>query len=294
MRTAIFTVVYPGVENYLQDFFSSLFLQDDQCFEIFIINDGIKNLSEWLNGSKLPLHIRSVDRDGCTPSMIRKMGIRWLIEEKIDYIIFADSDDYFASNRIRVVKELLSESNAEAVINELVLFGTGIIEPQYMFRNRLSERQQITNETIKFANCCGLSNTALRLNVIGSVIDQIPDHVIAFDWNLFTRLLIKGVKMLYTGRTYTKYRQHNANIASPHVLTELSIMNGIKIKLEHYKSLENESQEYYKLAEQYASLYRRLREDVDLRGKYLRCVNERSGQPLMWWESIKTIEELAL
>lgn len=292
MTTAVFSVVYPGVEPYLPDFFSSLCNQDDKDFAVFIMNDGIDNFSERFNQFNMQLKMRNVPNSGLSPAQIRKIGIMWLEQEGITNVVFADSDDYFSTNRVRVSKELLSDRNEySAVVNELILFGNGKLIP--MLGTKLVNGEIIAKEWIRNANFCGLSNTALRLNKVAAILKNIPDQAITFDWNLYSRLLNRGDRMIYTSRAVTYYRQYNNNVASPYLQNEQMIMRGIRIKLDHYLSLRDIHPWYSKMARQYDTLLKRLNSDFTLKDNYIKRVIETAPEIPFWWEMIKTLEELS-
>lgn len=292
MKTAVFSVVYPGVEEYLDDFFLSLSSQDDKDFELFIVNDGLNNLKQWTSKLKMPFYIREVERE-MSPAAIRKFGIKWLETEKIKCVIFADSDDYFANNRVYLTKIMLSENQfIRAVVNQLILFGDHISQPKSMFGEKLKEGSVISEQMIRYGNCCGLSNTAAYLNDLIKVIDQISDQTIAFDWQLFTRLLLNGAKVIYTNRTATYYRQHGNNIASPYLRMESSIICGVRIKIAHYSSLSQLNSWYSEKAIEYQKLLQILQNNQQFKNSYIKSITEHVPENTFWWEMIKSLEEI--
>ena len=99
MDTAVFSVVYPGVEIYFPEFLSTLSKQTDRNFTVFLINDGLPNIEDFLKRTDLDVKVKEAQE---SPAALRKMGIRWAQEEGAKNIIFADSDDYFAKNRVEI------------------------------------------------------------------------------------------------------------------------------------------------------------------------------------------------
>jgi glycosyltransferase involved in cell wall biosynthesis len=290
MKTAVFTVIYPEVKPFLPEFINSIVMQSDRAAELFIINDGVED-AEALFPQALSARIKDVPL-GLFPAAIRKIGISWLAEENQDVIIFADADDYFALNRVEVSQKLLT--SYDVVINELMLFGTDIIEPIPMLRERLQPGQEVTISQLLRSNCCGLSNTATYVDMIAKDAQDIPDQIKAFDWALYSKVLLSGKKAIFTSDTQTYYRQYSHNIAAPYCLSDGQIRQGVQIKMEHYRLLRCKNPWYEAQAVIFEELYKRIQEDVDLGNAYMTKIRLEAPQNPLWWEAIKTLEELGL
>lgn len=292
IKTAVFSVVYPGVEEYLEDFFFSIENQDDKDFELYVVNDGLENFSLWTDHLTCVTHIKEIYRKDLTPTEIRKIGIKWLAQENIEFVVFSDSDDYFSLNRVNLSKKMLKDYPAyQAVVNELILTSSEnkLLKP--MFGKRLKDKQPITEMVIRNSNCCGLSNSSVYLESIINLIDEIPNEIIAFDWQLYTRLLMNGTNILYTNEVYTYYRQHGNNIASPYTYSEPLVLKGIYIKYLHYNSLKEISSWYLDRANKYKSLLIQLK-DNRLREIYIKRISDCAPENPFWWEMLKPLEEL--
>ena len=289
MDTAVFSVVYPGVRPYFSEFLSTLSKQTDRNFTLFLINDGLPNVEDFLKRADLYVKVKDAQE---SPAALRKIGIKWVIEAGAKNIIFADSDDYFSENRVEISKNMLTKY--DLVFNELVLTGKGITDPIPILETRFSDGEIISCKRIRTTNCMGLSNTALRLKSISPYLDQIPENIIAFDWALFALCLHAGAKGVFTKQTATYYRQHGNNLASPHSFTEEQILRGVQVKRDHYKMLSRFYKDYVSLADMFEKLLTQLQSDEILRRKYCQAVRKHAPAIPLWWEAIKSLKELEL
>ena len=97
--------------------------------------------------------------------------------------------------------------------------------------------QIVDFEFIKDKNIFGLSNTAIKLEDIKKFI--IPDTLIAVDWYIFSLLLIKGNKAVFTNETVSYYRQYEQNTVGLKNLDEKSFLKALEVKQKHYKALSS-------------------------------------------------------
>ena len=287
--TAIFTVFYPNVEPYIPDFLNSLSKQTDRKFLLFILNDGFPNIDQYLN--KLDFPVKSLKESG-TPSALREKGIQWVASVGAQNIIFADADDYFASNRVELSKKMLADY--DIVFNEILLIGEKILQPISMFGKLFTDKQEITAKDVVVGNCFGLSNTAIRVDKITPLMTEMPDDIIAFDWTFFTLCLLAGAKAIFTGNTRTYYRQHGNNIASPCSFSEEQILRGVQVKRDHYQMLSKFYEEYVPMVDIFEKLLTQLQSDETLRQKYCKAVRKQATALPLWWEPIKSLKELEL
>ncbi|MCC7573100.1 MAG: glycosyltransferase [Candidatus Methanofastidiosum sp.] len=288
MKTAVLTVVYQGVEPYIHDFLISLQSQTDNDFDLVLVDDGFYQLQDCL--SHFSIRSRVLYFEGSFVG-IRKQAIRWLAAEDYDYVVFADSDDYFDWQRIKICKELLN--TYDLVCNELVLFGANLFGMIPMASSRFYEGQEISADHLWYGNIMGMSNTGARLAHIIPYIDMIPDDIVALDWMLYSLALLHLNTCVFTKRTKTYYRQHTNNIAAPQNYSEEQIIRGVRIKCYHYQILARYKEDYYDYAKQYQRLLTDL-DNVGFREKYCRAVRTFAPSYPLWWEAIKLAEELDL
>ena len=171
-----------------------------------MVNDGyepFKNIKlKYVND----LNIIELTYSG-TPSKNREYGINYCIENNYDVLIFGDSDDYFSDNRVELSLKILKEN--DIVVNDISLFNdTGIYEEKYI-SNRLNDNSKISFEYIQNKNIFGLSNTAIKLDILEEVV--FDEDLLAVDWYLYKGLLKNGRSALFVNKAITYYRQYEDN-----------------------------------------------------------------------------------
>jgi glycosyltransferase involved in cell wall biosynthesis len=289
MNIAIFSVIHPNALPYFNEFLYSLENQTHKDFTLYLVNDGVSGIEEINARFDFNIIVRNI---GGTPSEIRKAGIEWILLKGADIIVFADSDDYFMENRIEISKSMLTFN--DIIFNELVLIGEDIQQPFPMLGQRFKEGAELSKDNIKYSNCMGLGNTAINTKCIIKTFSQVPDDIIAFDWAFFSLCLHDGAKTVFTEQTATYYRQYENNIASPQLFTGHQIMRGVQVKRDHYRFISQFFVEYKSTSKEFDNLFERLVTDTTLREKYCHEVKNQSPLLPLWWESIKTLEEVGL
>lgn len=281
MKVAFLTVVYPGVEIYLDDFLGSLEIQTYSDFDIFVFNDGVsglrKKLEEW--NDSLSIIIEDVN---FSPIKIREVGINRILETgEYGAIIFGDSDDYFSENRIEKTLEYLS--NSDIVINDLDLIAHDkvIISKKYL-SNRLENKQIVGYEFVKDKNLFGLSNTAISTSILDSA--NFPENVIALDWYFFSLLLHGGCTATFCSEAKTFYRQHENNTVGMYYYDINSLYRDIEVKIAHYGAFSEIDECCVDIYEQHLALKEAIdAEEVDLKLLYKHIIEKKIKFPL-WWE----------
>lgn len=289
MHIAVLSVVYPEVEKYVTEFLNSLFRQTNKDIILYLINDGFSNIQSLF--SKYDFSVKIKEATG-SPASNRISGIRWLIDEGEEVVLFADADDSMAENRVEVSLNMLR--NNDIVVNELALIGEKNSDPISILGRRFLEEERIYKGHLKSANFMGLSNTAMRVEKIPENFSKIPGNHIAFDWDFFSFCLHSGFRTVFTGKTSTYYRQHSKNIASPVLLSEAQILRGVQVKCEHYKLMARFYDEYCALAKTFKDLLFHIKSDMVFRKRYCRAVYDMAPQLPIWWEAIAAPEELKL
>ncbi len=239
MKVAFLTTIFPMDKKYLYDFFNSLESQTINNFDIIIVNDGYENFEDIKTLYNHTLNIIEIKYSN-TIAKNREYGINYCIGEGYDILIFGDSDDYFEQNRIEKSIELLSEN--DIVVNDLNLFDEIEVYEEKYLSNRLKNLELVSFEFIKDKNIFGLSNTAIKLKNIENIF--IPEDLEAVDWYIFSILLIKDKKAIFTNETISFYRQHQENIVGLKKIDEKSFNKGVNVKKKHYKALNSMSEQF--------------------------------------------------
>jgi hypothetical protein len=287
LKIAFFSVIYPGVEKYIDSFFLSLIGQDYTKFDVIIFNDGFNNIREYVNKYH-SLNITIIPYQN-TQAKIRERGIEHVVSSGYDAIIFGDADDYFKENRISETIFLLN--NYEIVINDIDIVSESCecIFKEY-FSNNLKNLQEIILEYILDKNCFGLSNTAVKTSVLKKI--NLPSDLLSVDWYLFSKLLLEGSNAIFTNTTTTFYRQHNENFIGMNKTNEKNILRQVDVKCIHYKHMKKIDDCYEPLSFDFNKLQSKLKEDKKFREYYIRIVNNPSKLHTLWHENIKSLKSL--
>ncbi|MGO9007248.1 MAG: glycosyltransferase family A protein [Beijerinckiaceae bacterium] len=292
MRTCVFTVMHAGNERYFGEFLTSLAKQSDLDFELLVINDAPSWQDRCCGAERmpeLPFRWRWIDVAGSIVE-IRKLGLSILCREKLaNAVIFIDSDDCMAPNRVEVSKAKLKSK--EVLFSELILFGENR-DPCAMLKHHFEDGRELGIEDLTRSNCLGLSNTACLVEDITPRFRNIPDHTIAFDWAFYIGLLHDGCSARFTSSTYTLYRQYAGNTASLSDIDDARILRSVLVKAQHYHYVAGFSSGFSTLRTEFDLLLTKLNEDGAFRRAY--CAHMRANAPHfpLWWENARAWEGL--
>lgn len=292
-NTLLLGVIYPGVEKYIKDYCNSIKIQDTKGFDILILNDKY-NESFQLNDDRIT--ILNIENN-LTPSEIRMLGIKYAINNKYEYIVFSDSDDYFSSNRISLSKEKLKK--CDFVYNDCILIDrSGGIINKYRSSYFKIRRANISISDIIDKNIIGFGNSGVKVKKIDNL--YIPIEIIAVDWWIYSILLLNSCKGGYISKAINYYRQHKNNFGISTNLNKKKLLNGIRAKQIHYKNLliyckdckMNEATKiYFKKLEEINTLNKYIQDDSFCR-RYIEVINKNFSKIYNgWWSEILPINE---
>ncbi len=118
-RLAVYTTIYPGVEEYLPDWYRSLQAQTDQDFQLWIGLDGIEaGAVETAIGTHLDAVWVQSKLDN-TPALIRQQSLAQIVEN-FDAVVLVDSDDILHPTRVAASRAALETSELVACALRLV------------------------------------------------------------------------------------------------------------------------------------------------------------------------------
>ena len=198
-KLCVITFFYPGVENNIKKFFTSLTKQSDKDFDLIIFFNNKKKFTIPKNKMKITIFTMNKSINSSRFEMINRI-------RKLDYkyFIFQDADDLMGLNRVEVCKNLLK--NNSIVVNDLEIYGRKIFK-KYL-NHRIKDGTEITAKNIVHYNICGMSNTSIRKSCLNNVTIPTNKKIKIFDWYLWTIILSK-YKAIYTNKTITKYYTNN-------------------------------------------------------------------------------------
>lgn len=279
--TCVFSVVYPGMEAWLPEFADSLRRQDSDAFDLVIVNDGLH--PESLAVLQERFNCAIIEPAGGIAEN-RLTGFRYLLRAGYSSTVFADADDCMASNRVSISVQLLRDY--DIIANDLDIMDTGgeIITRGY-WSGRLDDMTRIHKKDILDANMIGLGNSSVRTSILADLV--IPPEMEVVDWYLYSLLLNKGHSAVFTTRTTTLYRQHDANIlgAATRGMNESTLKKWIRIKSAHYRALKDISDAYSKKNVFYSELESRIEEPGVLADHIASRSRKHSDNPF-WFEMV--------
>lgn len=284
-KVAVLTTLFPINAEYVGSFFSSLARQTYVDFDVVIVNDDFGSLSmlkeqfRGLNFIELKASSSHVKN--------REVGINYLIENSYEIAIFADCDDYFSENRISVSVEKLND--CDIVVNDLVVFTDKLVVKENFLSARFYNNQVIEKKEIYDKNFFGLSNTSIRLKEIEKF--DFPSKLQVLDWYLFTILMNRGARAVFTNEALTFYRQHEGNFIGIADLTIEQLVRGCEIKELQYSLLMDE----FDVFEPRYRVFHKLKNDIDgeqYRLNLFKKINENRIENPLWWEEVRPLEQL--
>lgn len=276
-------VVFPSVRKYLADYFDSLLDQTYKDFDLVLLNDG---LNDGLDDYKWPptLNIIEIPCSG-PPASIRERGINHALDAGYERLVFTDTDDYFAENRLERCIELLMDN--DIVVNDLTLVDEdGSPYDELYISGRLKELDEVGLDFMMDRNIMGLSNTAIRMSCLSGPV-SFDEGLIAVDWHFFSTLLLRGCRAVFTGGTVTFYRQYGSNtVGLGGGLDEAGIRREVEVKALHYAILSAIDRRFALLAGEFKELKNKL-ENSDNISAYMEDMKAvRPWHPL-WWEAVR-------
>ncbi|MEZ8103064.1 glycosyltransferase [Vibrio bivalvicida] len=274
-NVCVLSTAFPVPKNYLLEFFDSFLNQDFIHFDIIIVNDGNSDLDDFsIQYNKL--NITTV-KPGNSPLENRIRLIEEAIRLKYEYVIFSDIDDKFSYNRVGECVRTLKEN--DIVVNDITTFNSkGILQRKYL-SNRIKNGQKISFKDIETSNIMGLSNTAVKVDLLKELDLNFPEDIIALDWLIYSFLMLKGYEAKFISSCETFYRQHENNTAGMGIITEESIASTAIVKAVHFRTLCD----HYEKANALKSEMIAISQDPNkIRELYLNLKNK-TIYPL-WWE----------
>jgi len=283
-----FSVIFPANEKYFNDFLKSISEQTFNDFDLLLYNDGLNNIDFYVSRYCDKINVKIISNEKkLSPAGIREYALNYLCKTDYEVIIFGDTDDFFADNRVEVTLKCIKDN--DIVINDLTLYTE---DKKVIYKNYLSQRLNnnsfITFNDIKTCNFLGLSNTAVKRNSLFSI--KIDDNLIAVDWFFFSLLLLKGNKAVFINETTTFYRQHSENQVGLNNIDDKTILKGLKVKEQHYKLLSSLNNDMLGMYYSYRDILKRIESDKKFFNRYAIYIKSIKIDYPLWWEEIKECE----
>ena len=222
----LFTTIYPGSKKFFEEFIKSVNNQTSKNFKLFIILNGTNLSKKYLKLIKTKFVIFKVN-DTWQNARIR--GLEFILKKRVNFIIFADSDDILLNDRVEVI--LNKVNKYDFIVNNMRLFKENLNQSKVWLKDKT---RKIQLKEIDDKNFIGCGNTAVRSSALKKIYKSINNRLIAFDWCMAKLLLINGFKGIYIKEPLTLYRQYQQNTSSLTYVNKTKITRDIKCKLEHF------------------------------------------------------------
>lgn len=285
----VLTTIYPSGLPFLNDFMQGLENQTDSNFILFMVNDGVDGLREKISRQNFEINI--LEAVG-TPAALRRKGIEWAEQKGVEWIIFVDADDVCSTERVARTRG--SIDGVDGLFNDLIIFNDQSTVERSLFSTRFSDGDFVRSSNLVNKNFLGLSNTAAKASLLRYSASHIPEDVIAFDWALYTRMVLENATICYMDGAPTYYRQHRGNVAGLGNISNKQIFKGTRIKARHYDLFRPHGDPYDRLADDFVDLVSRLELNGPFFRDYCRAVRKNSLESHLWWEAMKLPKEIGL
>ena len=234
LETIVFSVIFPGNLKYFSTFLKSLENQTDTNFKLLLVNDGVENITNYLQKTCLKYEIHSVQYK--TPFEIRILGLKIITKLAPSYIIFADTDDTFSPNRVEVLVQYLKRYTF--VCNDIDLMNEqGNIFKKSFWSNRLQDNFEFDIHFIKNKNVIGLGNSGIQFKVLDKILNKLTQIKEGNDW-LFFSAAEENLNGIFLKNCTTHYRQHDSNLIGKKNINLETFITQLEGKINHYTLLK--------------------------------------------------------
>jgi|TARA_B100001964_G_scaffold37228_1_gene40303 hypothetical protein len=281
-ETVLITTIYSKGKDFFKYFFDSLKKQTTQNFDLLLANDGV-NQSYFLPFLK-DIYFESINVSGKISDNRRKL----ILEAMKNYkkIIFSDSDDFLENNRIELITKMLDKNYI--IVNDIDLLNENrSVRKKNYFSKRLKDGCKINIKLLFSGNMMGLSNTAAKVEVFKKCPALLTGDPFAFDWYLWSSILLNNYDAVFTNKTTTKYICRSNSLAELEKFIDAEyIIKVVNLKYKHYCLMKKLDSSFSKLAEEYKNMKEKLNDKIWMK-KYILQLKRNSVPNHFWWENIK-------
>lgn len=253
MKFSVIVPVY-NVEKYLSKCLVSILNQTYRDFELILVDDGSTD-----NSSRICDHYESSDdrikvihKKNGGSSSARNEGIKY---SSGDYIIFMDSDDYWASNDLL---RCVADNTFDKKNRNIVAWGyEKVSDDNYKCDQHIDIQYYNINDDYKYlikSNKIFASAWYLALPRIMFESNDLffEENVVAEDIEWFARVLLKMSNITYLDGKFYAYRQRKGSISN--VTTEKTIKD-LKNHINKIIDMNSNGKMQIYLAEQISNFY---------------------------------------
>lgn len=281
MRLALFTAMYPGIEQWLPDWAASVAAQTDTDFDLCVALDGL-TAEEVRNVWNSELDARWYPApEGASPAAVRNHALLKMVSD-YDGVVLVDADDYLLPTRIEAAKRALTEADVSCCALEIVDINAVPVGKVF--------DPSPGPESLPTVNVYGFGNSVYSSRVLAELL-PIHDQCELMDWQLACRARIAGFSMHVDIEPRMLYRQYEANTAR--VLppfTGEQVLRGTELVLNHYDLLAESFPEGFSgdfaVAMQNARFFADIvKRDPAVLETYVEALNA-LNTPHVWWSFV--------
>lgn len=294
MRTAVLTVFYPGMANFLDTYLACIDEQTDQQFELVVVDDDFPGrLEEHLSGVRLPYHVLT---SRLSPQANRLVGLEWCRGAGFEVIICSDADETMYPDRVERVRRFFAQSDGADL-----LYNNSVARSEAAYFD-LHYKSVLGLPDLLDFNVLGYGAMNLRASLVPFVLSVANEDVAVFDWWFGLRYLMQFKSVEFRADIKNDYTYHEDNFVGPAL--ELST-NRIEQSIVVKKSIYTEMLSYCKrnsMTDE-AHLFQRKADEVEQVRRYiaehsLEQYFERvrkyfqQKEKIFWWQEAVSLPEL--
>lgn len=206
-----FSVIVPvyNVENYLEECVSSLINQSFQNYEVILVDDGSTDTSGKLCDEivEKDKRFRVIHKKNEGLVSARRVGIG---AAKGEYILFCDSDDWYESNTLEIINEIILKYQADLIVfNAFNCNGNSKSDfSKPVFKDGIIDKTKFINSMFESYALNSMCMKAIRKDIIDIKRDYTEFYKCNFGEDLLQSipLVVNSRKIFYTSQKLYDYR----------------------------------------------------------------------------------------
>ena len=226
MKVACLTVIYPGVEDFIEEYLQSIQRQTFKDFDLVVINDRFPlPIEQTLKSMNIEAKVFDCFQ---TPQGNRLYGLKMCHELGYELVVCSDADDVMFDDRIERIVAYFQENEDEKIVyNNLV-----------NDRFDLFYKDCITLYDILEFNVLGYGASSVRGDLIPFILEHSNENVPILDWWIALVYLLHFKKVDFLRDVKSYYRMHPDNYVGPVFgITEKRLEQGLYVKKTTYSEL---------------------------------------------------------